>query len=187
MVSAPVGMPPGQYVLKMGYVDAQTGRSIGEFMLPANTDDISVELPMVFPSLEAVRAPTSLNLIIRDELNLVGYELDTNQTQAGESVWLTLYWQALVDVRHDYVVALRLLDATGAEVAYWLGRPVYSSYPTNGWKAHQVVQDPWRLVLPAQTVPGAYRLEVALFDAVTQSEVTSARLDTLTVLLPEDK
>jgi hypothetical protein len=186
-LSLSVGMPPGAYILKMGYADTATGQPIGEFALPVATDDVVVYPPAVFPSPSAVQPPNALNLDVRDELTLAGYQLDASQMQPGESAWLTLHWQAKADVHHDYVVALRLLDATGAEIIYWLGRPVHSALPTTEWKAGQVVQDPWLLRIPEQTQPGIYNLEIALFDADTRSEVARARLGALSVLPGEEK
>jgi hypothetical protein len=178
-------MPPGQYVLKMGYEDAGTGQFIGEFALPAGNDRITVDLPPAFPPLGAlgeVRPPLPLNLVLKDELKLAGYGLNAERVAAGETLWLTLYWQALVDVKHDYVVAVQLLDVGGAEATYWLGRPVHSSYPTQRWRGGQVVQDAWRLNMPSEVAPGDYTLRVALFDAETQAEVGRTILGRVSVV-----
>jgi hypothetical protein len=84
-------------------------------------------------------------------------------------------------VTHDYVILVRILAETGSELAYWLGRPVRSGYPTTAWQVKQVVQDPWRLTLPATAKPGSYTLEIALFDAATEIEVIRQKLGSLTV------
>ena len=181
-LALPAGMPPGQYVLKMGYEDAETGHFIGEFVLPAGSDRVTVDLPPIFPALGEVQSPAALNLILKDELKLAGYGLDTERVVEGGVLWLTLYWQALADVKHDYVVAVQLLDAGGAEATYWLGRPVRSSYSTQGWQSGQVVQDAWRLNMPPKVSPGDYTLRVALFDAETQAEVGRANLGHVSVV-----
>jgi 4-amino-4-deoxy-L-arabinose transferase-like glycosyltransferase len=181
----PVGMPPGQYVLKMGYEDAGTGQFIGEFVLPAGNDRVTVELPPVFPppgALGAVQAPQPLSLVLQDELKVAGYGLNTERVAAGGVLWLTLYWQALTDVKHDYVVAVQLLDAQGSEATYWLGRPVHSGYPTTRWQSGQVVQDVWRLALPAKVSPGDYTLRAVVFDAETQAEVGRTSLGRVSVI-----
>jgi Dolichyl-phosphate-mannose-protein mannosyltransferase len=170
-LALPVGTPPGQYVLKMGYEDAGTGQAIGEFALPAGNDRVAVDLPPAFPAPGEVQAPHRLDLVLRDELKVAGYGLNAERVVAGGTLWLTLYWQALADVKHDYVVAVQLLDAQGNEATYWLGRPVHSSYPTTRWQRGQVIQDVWRLSLPDKVSPGDYTLRVALFDAETQAEV----------------
>jgi hypothetical protein len=184
-LALPVGMPPGQYVLKMGYEDTGTGQFIGEFALPAGNDRVTVELPPVFPplgALDEVQVSRPLNLVLKDELKVAGYGLNAERAAAGGTLWLTLYWQALADVKHDYVVAVQLLDAQGSEATYWLGRPVHSGYPTTRWQSGQVVQDVWRLVLPAEVSPGDYTLRVALFDAETQAEVGRTTLGRVSVV-----
>jgi hypothetical protein len=45
-----------------------------------------------------------------------------------------------------------------------------------------MVQDPWRLELPPDLKPALYDLEVALFDAASEAEVTRSRLGPVTVL-----
>jgi hypothetical protein len=186
-LALPVGMSPGQYVLKMGYEDGQTGQSIGEFVLPADGDDMTVKLPRAFPALGSIRPPVPLDFVFLNELSLSGYELSTDRVTPGKSMWLTLYWQALTDVSHDYVIGLQLLDATGAEATYWLGRPVRSSYATDQWQKQQVVQDPWRLDLPPEVSPGDYTLRLTLFDAETQAEVGRVTLGQVSVVRRERK
>lgn len=172
----PIGMPPGVYVLKMGYQDEKSGELIGEFVLPAEHDDIPVTLPSAFPSGEAVQPPHATHLRVGDELQLLGYALSAEQILPGQVVWLTLYWQALRDVQRDYVIGIQLLDAIGEEFAYWLGRPVVSRYPTNEWRAHQIVQDVWKLSLPLDIPTGGYSLDITIYDARTGEVVETARL-----------
>lgn len=175
-LALPVGMPPGQYVLKMGYEDAETGHPIGEFVLPADADDVIVKLAESFPPLGVVHPPVPLDLVLQDELLLPGYQLQPDHVRPGEAMWLILYWQALADVSHDYVIGLQLLDETDAEVTYWLGRPVHSSYPTDQWQARQVMQDPWRLVIPPDLPVGRYTLTLSVYDAATTQLVATTPL-----------
>jgi hypothetical protein len=181
-LTLPAGMPPGAYVLKMGYERAEGGQPIGEFVLPADGDDVIVKLPRVFPPVAEVQPDVPLDLVVKEELRLMAYELDTDQLTPGGSMWLTLDWYALSDVRHDYVEALQLLDEGGTEVAYWLGRPVRSGYPTDQWQAHQIVRDPWRLELPSEVSPGEYTLRLTLFDAETQAKVGEVALAEMSVV-----
>ncbi|RME69795.1 MAG: hypothetical protein D6784_17815, partial [Chloroflexi bacterium] len=68
------------------------------------------------------------------------------------------------------------------ERAYWLGRPVRSGYPTNQWQAKQIVQDPWRLQLPADLPTGTYTLAISVYDAASEALVDTKQLQTLRVL-----
>lgn len=169
----PIGMPPGRYYLKMGYKN-NTGQLIGRFELPHQGDFVDLTLPSSFTARPTPAYPLQLN--IGPALELAGYNLEPSTAQPGEPVWLTLFWQAHADVAKDYVINVRLLDKTGQEAVYWLGRPVRSGYPTTEWRTGQVVQDPWRLQIPAEIRPGGYSFEIVIFDAATGAEVKRQRL-----------
>jgi hypothetical protein len=180
LLQVPVGTPPGIYVLKIGYQDRVTGEPIGEFILPAEYDDITVVLPASYPAAEAVQPPHIAHLAVQDDLKLFGYALSAEQVSPGQAMWLTLYWQALRDIQRDYVIGVRLLDTTGKEITYWLGRPVMSRYPTTKWRAGQIIQDPWKLRLPPDIFAGQYSLHAAVYDAQT-GEMAETRLAEITL------
>ncbi|MFW9998408.1 MAG: ArnT family glycosyltransferase, partial [Candidatus Odinarchaeota archaeon] len=169
-LTLPEGMPPGDYFFKPGF-RTDSGEIIGYFELPGDTKPIKVTTANDYPPLETFEPPYPAHLLANDEVILLGYDFYANPTSPEPGVWLTLYWQALADVTRDYVILLRLLDNDQQEVAYWLGRPVRSGYPTTEWKARQIVQDPWLLTLPTEVEPGPYQLEVAVFDAGSEIEV----------------
>lgn len=171
----PIGMPPGEYFLKPGFRTG-AGQLIGLFPLPEDAPRIRVTQPAVYPAPGEWQPPHPARLAVNGELALAGYDLDSDSLAPGSEGWLTLYWQALAGVGHDYVILVRLLDEQGGELAYWLGRPVMSGYPTLGWQAGQIVLDPWLLAVPAGAGPGVYDLEIALFEAETETEVGRQRV-----------
>ena len=67
ILNLPIGMPPGEYVLKLGYVDKTTGQTIGEFALPEGNDRVVVELPATFPAPGTVRPPHPSSLLVPGE------------------------------------------------------------------------------------------------------------------------
>jgi hypothetical protein len=95
---------------------------------------------------------------------------------------VTLYWRAIDETTHDYVIALRMLDQYGGEVALGLGRPVRNSFPTQTWPANASVRDPWHVSLPPDLAPGEYQLTLSLFDAADSTEQAQARLGTMDVV-----
>lgn len=170
-LTLPIGMPPGDYFFKPGF-RTEAGEIIGYFELPGNTKPLKVTTAESYPPGLSFRPPHPAPLPAYDDLTLLGYDVTPKELSPDPTVWLTLYWRALADVTHDYVILIRLLDEGDQEVTYWLGRPVRSGYPTPGWRAGQIVQDPWLLALPPEIPPDTYRLEVALFDAATEAEVS---------------
>lgn len=176
----PVGMPPGDYFLKPGF-RTDSGEIIGYFELPDDTKPIHITTPESYPPAEQVKLPHPAQLTAHNEVRLLGYGLEPDTVAPGATTWATLYWQALAPVKHDYVILVRLVDSQGQELAYWLGRPVRSGYPTSGWVAGQIVQDPWLLTIPPEAKPGRYGLEVALFDADSQAEEARQRVGSLEI------
>lgn len=172
-LSLPIGMPPGVYYLKMGY-KTPSGELIGQFKLPVGTDTIAVSLPQTFTGQPSPAYP--MQIMLNQELVLQGYTIKQHAIPAGEAEWLTLYWQTMADVSHDYVIALQLLDHTDKEVAYWLGRPIRSVLPTDQWQQGQIVQDPWRLTIPADLPAGSYQVMLTIYTAPAGEQVTAVNL-----------
>jgi hypothetical protein len=170
ILELPIGMPPGDYFVKPGFRKSG-GELIGYFRLPDDTSPIKVDTAKTYPAPDSFQPPQPVLVPVNSDLTLRGYDLDAPNSLPGSSVWLTLYWQAVADVSHDYVMLIRLLDPQQTELAYWLGRPVRSGYPTTQWRAGQIVQDPWLLPLPAEATAGDYQLEVAVFDAESELEL----------------
>jgi hypothetical protein len=180
LLSLPVGMPPGDYFLKPGFRTTE-GEIIGYFELPGDTPAIKVAGTVAYPALGDWQPPFPVRLSANDDLALAGYDVSQRSLLPGTDGWVTLYWQALADVSHDYVILIRLVDRQEQELAYWLGRPVQSGYPTTTWRAGQIVQDPWLLTIPDSARPGVYRLEIALFDAEIEAEVNRQTVGEITI------
>lgn len=171
----PVGMPPGNYLLKMG-IETDTGQTlVGWFELPANGDDVQVTRPEAYPPAEQIDVPHLVRLAT-DDIRLLGYALSRASVGEQPTAWLTLYWQARRDAPRDYVVGIQLRTVSDQEVTYWLGRPVYSGYPTHEWRLGQIVQDPWQLSTSGDLPPGRYWLHVTLFDSASGRPLASAQL-----------
>lgn len=181
-LTMPVGIPPGDYFLQFGF-RTDGGEIIGYFELPEDAKPIQVTPAQSYPA--TFQPPNPFQLAVNDDLALIGYNLEAEKARPGDNLWVTLYWQALTSVSHDYVILLRLLDQEGQETVYWLGRPVRSGYPSTGWQPGQIVQDPWLLTVPAEAKPGVYRLEIALFDAETEAEVTRQILSQMVIAAGE--
>jgi hypothetical protein len=180
VLTLPVGMPPGDYFFKPGF-RTTSGEIIGYFELPGDTKSIKITTAKAYPSVGTFQPPYPGRLMVNNDLTLLGYDLGSHTSTPGSALWVTLYWQALTDVTHDYVILLRLLDDRQEEVAYWLGRPVRSGYPTTEWQAWQIVQDPWLLMIPPEATPGSYQLEIAIFDATTQAELDRQTAGEITI------
>ena len=101
-------------------------------------------------------------------IHLAGYaqfgQLTTLIAAAGGEMDLTLAWQAPAPAAEDLSVYLRLVDAAGQSVWQSEGSvPVGGLYPTNAWRAGEIVLDFHRIPIDESLPPGNYELEVGLF------------------------
>jgi hypothetical protein len=194
LLSLPPDMPPGTYYLKAGFADGNG--DVGQFALPAEGSTLEVKGPptaaggdaaadgnaAASPYAAASQPGNVLNILLRPDLRLRGYDLSSTESVPGEASWVTLYWQARGQPQGDYVISLSLLNEAEEEVASWSGRPFYNDFPTLQWPANANVRDPWRVLLPEDLSPGPYRLRLSLLDATASDELAQADLGTMHVV-----
>jgi 4-amino-4-deoxy-L-arabinose transferase-like glycosyltransferase len=98
-----------------------------------------------------------------DQIRLLGYALSSERVAAGDSLLLTLYWQALTPVAERYTVFTHLLDGSEQIRAQMDGEPQGGGLSTDRWTVGQVVQDNYALTVAADTAPGLHILEVGMY------------------------
>ncbi len=91
-----------------------------------------------------------------DQLRLLGYtQIDERQVM--------LFWEAIQPLDEDYRVSLVLRDTAGQSWGQWDGRPSAYLYPTDRWRAGQIVFGRTELIPIPGTPPGDYGLEVGVY------------------------
>ena len=100
-------------------------------------------------------------------LRLRGYRLERQTVRPGESVKLTVYWQAMEKPPQMYAVFnhLRLPDST----SLWHGDswPQGGLYTTEHWRKHEVVAEVYTIVIPDDAPPGEYPLYTGVYNPFT--------------------
>ncbi len=95
-------------------------------------------------------------------IRLAAYALSGNVLHAGQTLEVTLYWQALEPVAKDYTVFHHLFGLDGTEVGQVHAMP---SPPTSQWLPGQVVHTTHSIVTKADLpVPAVATLEIGLYD-----------------------
>jgi hypothetical protein len=108
-----------------------------------------------------------VNARFGDELLLLGYDVEPGQVQPGQTIQLTLYWEALRQPTGDYTVFTHLLAPDGQLAAQQDNQPQQGMYPTNFWQAGERVQDEYVLTVPAEAPPGDYVMAVGMYTLQT--------------------
>ncbi|MCQ3979495.1 MAG: hypothetical protein DPW09_39255, partial [Anaerolineae bacterium] len=98
-----------------------------------------------------------------NQVRLMGYTVEPLQPAPGESLRLTLYWQALAPLPYEYTVFVHLRQADGGTVAQADHRPLDNLYPTPLWPVGETIRESSQLALPAALPPGSYELWVGLY------------------------
>jgi hypothetical protein len=108
-----------------------------------------------------------VNARVGDDFILLGYALESFQVRPGETIDLTLYWEAAKKPTEDYTVFVHLLDANGQLVAQQDNQPQDGLYPTKFWDAGERVQDEYALTVDTGALAGEYTLVVGMYTLET--------------------
>ena len=128
---------------------------------PASPLVTRVKVSSAQSELPAIPHPVHFNLA--NQVALVGYDLARNEVRAGEELVLTLYWQAMTPLSHDYTVFTQMLDLDNQKVGQRDSQPRGGDYPTSLWDAGEVVSDVYVIPVSPDATSGGYRLVVGMY------------------------
>lgn len=118
--------------------------------------------PRTLTLSEVEKIEHQANLDFGDQIRLLGYELETERLEPGETLSLSLYWQALKEIDQDYWLLIRIVDEEGEVPLTKDGSPSAGRYATDLWKKGEIIPSQHRLQLPLEMQPGLYRLEIGI-------------------------
>jgi serine/threonine-protein kinase len=103
---------------------------------------------------------------------LVAYELPRLDYKPGDTLPVTLTWQAMQPPGQSYTVFVHLTRADGRPVAQQDGLPADGSRPTDSWSLGEQINDPHQLTVPPGTPAGEYWLRVGMYSNGVRLPVT---------------
>jgi mannosyltransferase len=98
---------------------------------------------------------------------LYGYDLSGDILRPGETLHLTLHWEALDSMDTSYTVFTHLLDGDSRVRGQMDSVPMGGARPTTGWVSGEYLRDEYQLTVDADAPPGEYLIEVGMYDATT--------------------
>jgi hypothetical protein len=111
--------------------------------------------------------PNSVRVNFGDKLALLGYDMDARAVRPGETISVTLYWQALAPMTLDYSVFMHL-TSTGGEIPVKNDSLPYTSPKrTRRWTTGQVMKEVRTLAIPDYVLPGLYDIDLGIFSVDT--------------------
>jgi hypothetical protein len=126
--------------------------------------------PLQLTPEQVASIPHRTDVTFGNALVLLGYDAPVASAQPGDSIRITLYWQALKPLDRNYSVFLHLLDENDIEDQDRFKGQAYpgrGNLPTSTLVPGQTWAETW--VLPVQTAayaPAHLMWEVGLFDAM---------------------
>ena len=97
-----------------------------------------------------------------DQIALLGYHVAGEPAAPGDTLELTLFWQAQRPLAIEYQVFVHVLDAGGQLVAQ-SDKLNPGEFPTHRWPADRYVPDNHRLILPDDLPLGDYTVAIGLW------------------------
>ncbi|MCC6176435.1 MAG: hypothetical protein IT305_14105 [Chloroflexi bacterium] len=154
-------------VVVVGALAAGVGASRALLGLAALALVVGVPRLLHAPHGAAVRPPAQeVGADVLPSARILTVERTDRPVRAGETVPITLVWQATAYSPNDYQSGVRMTRADGTSVvAERWGRPNRERTPTGKWLVGEIVPDTLLLRIPQGTPPGRYRLFGGLRDA----------------------
>lgn len=165
----PPGTPPGQYAVELALYSVEDKRNLdllGLDRAPSGTwidlGTVEVARPSKPADLHALGLDRSTGRQLTSALALLGSEIGGSSVQPGQTLPLTLRWLATATPADDYRVLLSMTDGNGQVHRLYEGAPVQGEYPMQAWRAGELVNDRYNLVVPAGVAPGEASLYLSL-------------------------
>ena len=160
----PPDIPTGDYELTLRVLEG--GRTIGQASLgrvQVRGRPHQFDVPEIQHPLEAR---------LGDGVLFLGYDLSSEDVKPGDTLHLTLYWQALSEMQVSYTVFTHLLDANERTWGQMDSIPLRSEAPTTSWVSGEVIADEYDITVDAGAPPGDYAIEIGMYDASTGQRLT---------------
>lgn len=113
-------------------------------------------------STEAIEE-NPLNLRLGEEILLLDYRLSSETVHHGETLQVSIRWQALMRPAKRYTVFNQLLGLNDRIWAQMDGEPVGGTRPTSDWEPSEIIEDHYGLQVAADAPPGEYRLITGMY------------------------
>jgi hypothetical protein len=149
-----------------GWLDTQAYKALDTWY--GNVRLVVYALPeQVAPGPKQDLAVTLKNPNNGDEIDLLGYRLQSRALAAGDIAQYALYWQADQKPQARYKVYLHLLDSVNQIAGQRDAEPGGGAQLTTLWEAGETVADNHGVAIHPATPPGEYRVEIGMYDIET--------------------
>jgi hypothetical protein len=107
---------------------------------------------------------------IGEHVRLLGFGVQPTTIRAGDTLELTLYWQADELIASSYTVFTHLLDPTGSVRGQKDSMPLDGRYPTSQWRSDEIVVDHYSIEVAPDAPNGEYQIEIGMYDLAADAQ-----------------
>lgn len=163
------------YDLEIGLVDLANGSRLrpvneaGVELQPAILERVKVRGPQ--PVVAAIATPPKA-IDLGGQIRLISSEVAPSPVKAGDTLTVTLIWQAVSMPPADYTVFVHLRSAAGKTVAQADSPPQAGAYPTSFWDAGETIVDDHPVLIPDDLPVGDYTVVVGLYRLDTNERLS---------------
>ena len=110
-------------------------------------------------------APDTVLAMLGDHIALAAAEIAPAQAQPGQTVRLDVRWYVPRGrPQQDYTTLIHLGQPDRPPLSTGDSPPLSGDYPTRVWRNGEVIDDDYRLVVPADLSPGRYPVWIGMYD-----------------------
>ncbi len=160
--------PKGYFTYALGHY----GSAVAQESLP----DYTVTTYRVYDQVSPSTATSEADIDFGGVLQLVEQDLPLNGVKAGWPLNVALVWQMLAETEADYNVNLTLYDGQGYAITT-IDKPLLSTVDyetTRHWSVGEASRHYYPLLVPADTPPGEYTLQAAVYNTDTSQRLAPA-------------
>lgn len=158
----PAFAPPGKYPVVLNIVDPQSGESVGQ---PVTLAHVTVEAQERNYTLPADVTPISA--VLNEEIELVGYKLDSPTVAYRGAIGLTLYWRSLAFADSNYTVFVHAAGPDQVIRGQWDSAPKQGHSPTSGWIPGEIIEDRYEVPMEKKAPAWKYDIFVGMYNPLT--------------------
>jgi hypothetical protein len=131
---------------------------------------------------DAPALPEGPSIDINNDIQLIGYDIDKALADKGV-ILFQFYWKCLKKTDKVYGAFLDILDKDGHFVKQAPRFLCYRVYPTNEWQTGEIIEEFYRLLLPAELIGQRYDIRMGICDFGTMAapSVGSAAKDAVDI------
>ncbi|MFN2286391.1 MAG: Stk1 family PASTA domain-containing Ser/Thr kinase [Anaerolineae bacterium] len=119
--------------------------------------------------------PIPMQVNLNNQVMLEDARISQLVYQPGDTVGLTLRWQALQAIPSSYKVFIHVLTLDyGTLIAQRDIEPMNGLRPTNSWTPGEIINDPHQVLIPKDTPAGTYQIRAGLYNADGRMPVVDA-------------